>query len=98
MYGGAATGTTGAHYDPRMVEGKAELDSAPVHERGSDEQPLNPVPDKQAHSPFDDSATISHRPPAAIIAELAGDNAVVEMSDSHRVNELEGEDGTPKKW
>ncbi|KAJ0422939.1 hypothetical protein BJY00DRAFT_62561 [Aspergillus carlsbadensis] len=96
MYGGAAVaGST--QYDPTFVEGKPELDSAPVYQAdNSAGQPLSDI--KQGHSPFDDSATISHRPPARMMAELPGDNGMIEMSDSHRVNELQGDDGIPKKW
>ncbi|CEL10830.1 hypothetical protein ASPCAL13939 [Aspergillus calidoustus] len=96
MYGGVAAGSS-THYDPSFIEGKPELDSAPVHQVVSPiEQPISST--KQGPSPFDDSATVSHRPPARMMAELPGDSVMmVEMSDSHRLNELEG-DGMPKKW
>ncbi|KAL3442472.1 hypothetical protein BJX65DRAFT_312785 [Aspergillus insuetus] len=95
MYPGAAAGFS-TQYDPSFIEGKPELDSVPVCQVESpSEQPISST--KQGYSPFDDSATISHRPPARMMAELPGDSVMVEMSDSHRLNELEG-DGTPKKW
>ncbi|KAL2857059.1 hypothetical protein BJY01DRAFT_231117 [Aspergillus pseudoustus] len=96
MYGAAVNGS--APYDPTFLERKPELDSAPVYSvDNSVQQPVWDSDSKQAHSPFDDSATISHRPPARMMAELPGDDVMVEMSDSHRVNELEGDGGTPKK-
>jgi hypothetical protein len=93
MYSGVAAGST-TLYSPISIEGKPELDSAPVYQVGSSAG-LSTI--KETHSPFADSATISHRPPARMMAELPGDSVMVEMSDSHRLNELEG-DGTPKKW
>ncbi|KAL2836892.1 hypothetical protein BJX68DRAFT_27364 [Aspergillus pseudodeflectus] len=88
MYGAAA-------YNPAWTEGKTELDSAPVYQVMEPEPPRTPV--KQAYSPLDGAATVPHHPPATVVAELPGDMVMVEMSDAHRLNELDGS-GKLGKW
>ncbi|KAL4785963.1 hypothetical protein BJX76DRAFT_355557 [Aspergillus varians] len=83
-------GATGAH-DPSSYEGKLELDSAPIYQAT--------VPDelaKQSYSPLDAATMAVHRPPSTMMAELPGDEMMAEMSDTHRLNELEG-DGRTKR-
>ncbi|KAL4866715.1 hypothetical protein BDV12DRAFT_198932 [Aspergillus spectabilis] len=92
MYGAAAAGA--APYDPSFLEGKPELDSSPVYQRYEHQANINPYADeivKQPCSPLDVG-----RPPAMVMAELQGDDGMLEMSDSHRLNELEGDRGVRK--
>lgn len=88
MYGAAA-------YNPASTEGKTELDSAPVYQVMDSEPPR--TPDKQMYSPLDGAAPVPYRPPVTVVAELPGDVVMVEMSDAHRLNELDG-NGRLKKW
>ncbi|KAL2827799.1 hypothetical protein BDW59DRAFT_143839 [Aspergillus cavernicola] len=89
MYGDA----TG--FPPHDPEGKSELDSAPVYQLVAPGYADEVV--KQPYSPLGSSGTQAHQPPARMMAELPGDEVMmVEMSDSHRLNELEGNE-TPKR-
>ncbi|KAL5333312.1 hypothetical protein BJX70DRAFT_403707 [Aspergillus crustosus] len=92
MYGAAASGTGTAPYDPDSVEGKQELDSAPVYQLHHTTSSYADEIAKQPYSPLD-----GHRPPAAVMAELQGDSVMVEMSDTHRLNELEGDAAARKR-
>ncbi|KAI9370178.1 hypothetical protein BJX61DRAFT_535847 [Aspergillus egyptiacus] len=76
-------------------EGKPELDSTPSNDQidtvssdGMAKLPFSPL-DPPAHQQY-------HQPPARMMSELPGSEVTVEMSDSHRLNELEG-DKRPKK-
>jgi hypothetical protein len=88
MYGAAA-------YNSASTEGKMELDSAPVYQVMDSEPPRTPV--KQVYSPLDGGAAVPHYPSATVVAELPGDGIMVEMSDAHRLNELDGS-GRFQKW
>ncbi|KAL3472289.1 hypothetical protein BJX99DRAFT_262488 [Aspergillus californicus] len=83
-----------APYDPsflNFVVGRPELDSAAVYE-------ASPVyVDELTKKPVPVSATDLHQPPGRMLAELAGSEVLPEMSDSHRVNELEGGIGSEKR-
>ncbi|BCS17520.1 uncharacterized protein APUU_10348A [Aspergillus puulaauensis] len=75
-----------SHYDASSYERKMELDSAPVYQSvggGHHDETA-----KHSYSPLETS-TPAHYPPARIISELPGDAGMVEMSDSHRLQELE---------
>lgn len=75
------------HYDSSSYEKKLELDSAPVYQSvgGAHHDEIA----KHSYSPLETS-TPAHYPPARFISELPGDAGMVEMSDSHRLQELEG--------
>lgn len=75
------------HYDASSYERKLELDSAPVYQSvgGAHHDEIA----KHSYSPLETSNT-AHYPPARFISELPGDAGMVEMSDSHRLQELEG--------
>ncbi|KAL2812010.1 hypothetical protein BJX63DRAFT_433012 [Aspergillus granulosus] len=81
MYGAAA-------YDSAACEAKSELDSAPLYQVTDSQLPYTPV--KQVYSPLDSPLTEPHYPPARMVAELPGDVVTVELSESHRLNELDG--------
>ncbi|KAL4913016.1 hypothetical protein BDW62DRAFT_193538 [Aspergillus aurantiobrunneus] len=77
MYSAAAGS---APYDPSSYEGKLELDSAQVYQVDS------PVYASDIKRP-----EMAMTPPEKTTAELPGDQVMAEMSDSHRLNELEGD-------
>ncbi|KAL2871640.1 uncharacterized protein BJX67DRAFT_166947 [Aspergillus lucknowensis] len=96
MYGAATAygAASGVPYDPSFYEGKPELDSGPVYQEQSPAYPGDPI--KHAYSPLEAPAAPAYRPSTTVMAELPGDGVMIEMSDTHKVSELDG-GGTPMK-